>query len=42
MDNLLGNNEKIIQYPIHGFWMDLGRKEDLEKAREEIKHIRFS
>ena len=41
MDNLLANDEKIIQYPIHGFWMDLGRKEDFDKAQEEIKHIRF-
>jgi dTDP-glucose pyrophosphorylase len=41
MDNLLDKSEKIIQYPIHGFWMDLGRKEDLDKAQEEIKHLRF-
>jgi NDP-sugar pyrophosphorylase family protein len=41
MDNLLANDEKIIQYPIHGFWMDLGRKEDFDKAQEEIKHMRF-
>lgn len=41
MDNLLDNNEKIIQYPIQGFWMDLGRKEDFDKAQEEIKHLRF-
>lgn len=41
MDSLIARNEKIIQYPIHGFWMDLGRKEDLDKAQDEIKHIRF-
>lgn len=41
MDNLLMKSEKIIQYPIHGFWMDLGRKEDLDKAQEEIKHLKF-
>lgn len=41
MDNLLSNGEGLVQYPIHGVWMDIGRKEDFEKAQEEIKHIRF-
>lgn len=41
MDNLLSNEEKLIQYPISGMWMDIGRKEDFDKAQEEIKHLRF-
>ena len=41
MDNLLSNGEGLVQYPIHGVWMDIGRKEDFEKAQEEIKHVRF-
>lgn len=41
MDNLLSNNEKLVQYPIHGLWMDIGRKEDFDKAQEEIKHLKF-
>lgn len=41
MDNILVNDEKLVQYPIHGVWMDIGRKEDFDKAQEEIKHIRF-
>lgn len=41
MDNLLSNGEKLVQYPIHGVWMDIGRKEDYDKAQEEINHIRF-
>lgn len=41
MDNLLARDEKLIQYPIHGFWMDIGRPEDFEKAQKEIKHIKF-
>lgn len=41
MDNLLSNDEKLVQYPIHGVWMDIGRKEDFEKAQEEIKHMRL-
>jgi len=41
MDNILSNDEKLVQYPIHGVWMDIGRREDFDKAQEEIKHIRF-
>jgi dTDP-glucose pyrophosphorylase len=41
MDNLLDRGEKLIQYPIHGVWMDIGRKEDFDKAQEEIKHLKF-
>ncbi|MDD2526736.1 MAG: nucleotidyltransferase family protein [Lentimicrobiaceae bacterium] len=41
MDNLLARNEKLIQYPLHGVWMDIGRKEDFDKAQEEIKHLKF-
>lgn len=41
MDSLLANGEKLIQYPIHGVWMDIGRKEDFDKAQEEIKHLKF-
>ncbi|MBK6347927.1 MAG: nucleotidyltransferase family protein [Bacteroidales bacterium] len=41
MDNILLNDEKLVQYPIHGVWMDIGRREDFDKAQEEIKHIRF-
>lgn len=39
MQDILNRNEKLIQYSINGFWMDIGRKEDFQKAQQEIKHL---
>lgn len=39
MQNVLDNKEKLVQYSIHGLWMDIGRKEDYERAQHEIKHL---
>lgn len=39
MQEVINRNEKLIQYTIHGFWMDIGRKEDFERAQTEIKHL---
>lgn len=30
---------KIISYPIHQYWLDIGKPEDFEKARHDIKHL---
>jgi len=39
MQDLLDKKEKLTQYSIHGFWMDIGRKEDFQRAQQEIKHL---
>lgn len=39
MQDLLNKNEKLTQYSMHGFWMDIGRKEDFQRAQTEIKHL---
>ncbi len=39
MQDILNKKEKLMQYSIHGFWMDIGRKEDFQKAQTEIKHF---
>ncbi len=39
MQDIINRNEKLTQYSIRGFWMDIGRKEDFEKAQTEIKHL---
>ncbi len=41
MDAVLAQGQKLIHYPILGYWMDIGRIEDFEKAQQEIKHIKF-
>lgn len=35
----LKNNKKLIHNPLTGYWIDIGKHEDLKKAREIIKHI---
>lgn len=39
MQATIDNNKKIIHNPLIGYWIDIGEKEDLEKAKEIIKHI---
>jgi dTDP-glucose pyrophosphorylase len=39
MENLIKNNYKVISYPFLGYWLDVGKPEDYEKAQADIKHI---
>ncbi|HRS53440.1 MAG TPA: nucleotidyltransferase family protein [Bacteroidales bacterium] len=41
MQTLINNNYKIINYPILGYWLDIGRHEDYLKACNDVKHIQF-
>ncbi len=41
MDKLIGNGQKIVSYPILGYWLDIGKTQDYYKAQEDIKHIIF-
>ena len=40
MDKLITNGFKVIRYPISGYWIDIGQFDELERAREMVKHIR--
>ena len=31
----------VVTYPIHAYWLDIGKHEDFKKAQEDVKHIRF-
>ncbi len=35
------NQKKVLQFPILGYWLDIGRHEDYAKAQIDINHIRF-
>jgi len=35
---LIKENFKIINYSISGYWIDIGKFEDYEKAKELLKH----
>lgn len=40
MDNLINGGYKVIRYPISGYWIDIGQHDELERAKEIVKHIR--
>lgn len=41
MENLIKNNYKVISYPFLGYWLDVGRHEDFEKAQADINSLKF-
>lgn len=41
MENVLAMDNKLITYPINGYWLDIGKHEDFKKAQEDVKHIKF-
>ena len=38
---LLQEGHKVAAFPIHGYWLDIGKPQDYAKAQEDVKHIRF-
>jgi dTDP-glucose pyrophosphorylase len=41
IESLVKNGNKVISYHMAGYWLDIGKHEDYEKAQEDIKSIRF-
>jgi len=41
MDAVIARGQKLIHFPILGYWIDIGRMEDFERAQQEFKHIKF-
>jgi dTDP-glucose pyrophosphorylase len=41
MEELIRNNKKIVSFPFSGYWLDIGKHEDFEKAQNDIKMIKF-
>jgi NDP-sugar pyrophosphorylase family protein len=41
MEVLINSGRKLISYPLHSYWLDIGRHSDYERAQEDIKHIKF-
>lgn len=41
MDKMLEMDNKLITYPINGYWLDIGKHDDFKKAQEDIKHIKL-
>ncbi|MEM5563983.1 nucleotidyltransferase family protein [Psychroserpens sp. AS72] len=41
MEKLISENKKVISYPLMGYWLDVGKHEDFEKAQRDINTIKF-
>lgn len=41
MEQLIADGKKVLSYPLNGYWLDIGKPEDFEKAQEDIKTIKF-
>lgn len=41
MEKLIKNNLKVISFPFSGYWLDVGKHEDFEKAHVDIQNIKF-
>lgn len=39
MKALIEDGKKVISYPLTGYWLDIGKPEDFEKAQKDIKHL---
>lgn len=41
MEQLIEKKNKLVYYPILGYWLDIGQLEDYKKAQEDIKHLKL-
>lgn len=41
MSKIIELDRGIVTYPINGYWLDIGKMEDFEKAQEDIKHLKL-
>ena len=41
IEYLINENKKVISYPLVGYWLDIGKHEDFEKAQKDINQIKF-
>lgn len=41
IEKLIGLNKKVVTFPFSGYWLDVGKHEDYNKAQEDIKQIQF-
>lgn len=41
MEKLINAGKKVISHPFTGYWLDIGKHEDLQKAQKDISSINF-
>ena len=40
MDDIISNGGQLLHDPIRGYWIDIGKTDDYERAKEFIKHLK--
>lgn len=41
MEKLIEEGKKVVSYPLSGYWLDIGKHEDFEKAQRDLEQIKF-
>jgi dTDP-glucose pyrophosphorylase len=41
MEQLIKEGKKVVSYPLVGYWLDIGKHEDFQKAQQEFKQIKL-
>ncbi|MBC8766921.1 nucleotidyltransferase family protein [Arenibacter sp. BSSL-BM3] len=41
MEKLITEGKKVVSYPLSGYWLDIGKHEDFEKAQRDLQQIKF-
>lgn len=41
MEELIQQNKKVVSFPFTGYWLDVGKHEDFEKAQIDINNIKL-
>jgi NDP-sugar pyrophosphorylase family protein len=34
---LVGEGRRVVSFPVHEYWLDIGRAEDYERAQEDLR-----
>lgn len=41
MEQLIREDKKVVAYPLVGYWLDIGKHEDYQKAQQDIKQLKL-
>lgn len=39
MEKLIAEGRKVIRFPLSGYWIDIGNKQEYQKAQDLVKHL---
>ena len=39
IEKLISENKKVIRFPLSGYWIDIGNKQEYAKAQDLVKHL---